>query len=232
MPRPKISEVCLVDLCDWKSYALGYCGAHYNRIKRYGDPQVNKSIRKIGYDPICTIEGCDKSHASGGLCNAHKQRVLRKGTVGTKPISNGKRGVCLVEHCERPHNAQGYCIPHYHRFRKYGTPRAEIPINRPKRIGYTLKDGYKIITRNGKHTSEHRLIMEKHLGRDLYPEETVHHKNGIPDDNRIENLELWASRHPSGQRVEDLVQFAEEILSLYPKTDFTSSLRLEKTVNA
>lgn len=66
-----------------------------------------------------------------------------------------------------------------------------------------------------KRVFEHVAIMSFHLGRKLYPNEQVHHKNGIRDDNRFENLELWTRQHPTGARVKDLVEYSEEILKLY-----------------
>jgi hypothetical protein len=68
---------------------------------------------------------------------------------------------------------------------------------------------------NNGYVFEHILVMEQHLGRYLYPDETIHHLNGVRDDNRLRNLELWVKPQPSGIRASDALEWAREIFRRY-----------------
>ena len=82
-------------------------------------------------------------------------------------------------------------------------------------------------TTAGKYVFEHILVAEEMLGRYLLPDERIHHRNGVRDDNRPENLELWTRPQPAGIRVSDAIDWARTILSRYeglgtPPTMLTS----------
>lgn len=119
--------------------------------------------------------------------------------------------------CNKLAKYRGYCGPHYRRYLKYGDP---LVGNKLKGVGwskYTNRKGYVELSLGDIKIHEHRYVMEQHLGRKLVQGENVHHINGVKDDNRIENLELWVRSQPSGQRTQDLVKWAKEILGRYNK---------------
>lgn len=103
-----------------------------------------------------------------------------------------------------------------------------VKIKNPNGTGHKEKQGYRFINKmrhpNASKSGriyEHIFIMSEYLGRPLIKGETVHHKNGIRDDNRIENLELWSSSHPGGQRVKDKIDWCLEFLSKYGELSWT-----------
>lgn len=174
---------------------------------------------------LCSLEGCRSGVQAKRMCGKHYRAQL----VDTKMASER---MCTVEACDRARHSNGICLMHYKRIRRNGTT-----VKTPRHAGESdilpgyvrvMHDGYirlvKYDTPSGKphRVMEHRAIMEKRLGRAMMVHENVHHINGKRDDNRPENLELWTTMQPSGQRVEDKVAWAREILATYSPVDLAS----------
>lgn len=81
----------------------------------------------------------------------------------------------------------------------------------------TINNGYRRVRINGIKRYEHQLVMEDHLSRPLESHENVHHRDGDRLNNTIGNLELWSRSQPTGQRVEDKLEWAYRIIKLYEK---------------
>ena len=127
--------------------------------------------------------------------------------------------VCLSPQCERTReSAIGYCDSHYKRWKNglaLDTPIVQQGNPRPTGAK-RAKDGYvEVKAADGRFRREHRVVMEEYIGRPLVHPEQVHHKNGVKDDNRIENLELRPGAHGSGIDALDAIAWAEKILARY-----------------
>lgn len=169
-------------------------GQTFGRLKVLGrSPSRNKHDRARWF---CLCE-CGKEISVDG-------RNLVKGLTRScsclqKDIAKSKRG---PDHQSwkggRKYTSNGYVMIYC-----LGHPRCQTITEKRSKHG---AQGYVL---------EHIVVMEGILQRHLLPFENVHHKNGVRDDNRPENLELWVTMQPAGQRPLDLVRWAKEILARY-----------------
>lgn len=178
----------------------------------------------------CKVERCSRPIRARGWCNMHYQRALKGLDMDAPPRGRYTPVTCRVEGCGRFSYRKDLCSKHYQRL------LAGTDLERPEpdraiwSDGYVSRQGYRVRSRtvDGKYERklEHRIRMEEHLGRPLLRHENVHHINGDRLDNRLENLELWSTLQPKGQRIEDKLAWAKEILRIYgDKQEFAQTVR-------
>lgn len=192
-------------------------------------------------NPFRNCSSCQKNHKGFGVNCYSCAKKLRESKAPRIPCSqchrntiklvSKKLGIC--KKCHR--NNLDASVPGYKEKRiaksrvanrKYRGIEQSLPIRKYDGDGYLNKQGYRVLTKRGHPQAnkssgsiyEHIYAMINYLGRPLKKSETVHHKNGIRDDNRIENLELWHKSHPSGQRLQDKIIWAKELLLDYGYT--------------
>lgn len=176
-------------------------------------------VSHLGHRKYC--KGCKKHIKSVCIdCN-------REVYYGAKYKRCGKCSYHWLKN-ERPESFKLHFEKLKIRQKNYRRIRKGLPLDHnfhrgPKGEGYLNKKGYRLFVvkigdKKYRRVYEHVLVMEKHIGRKLFSNERVHHKNGIRDDNQIENLELWNCGQPPGQRAKDKINWAIEFLKEYGYT--------------
>lgn len=150
----------------------------------------------------CVYEGCDATKMEArGLCKVHYRLAVIKGERDLYPrMQPNVRLTCSVAGCDERHTARGLCKIHY----------AEAAMAIPTDVDLDAlehvadRDGYVSVRWDGRLVPKHRVVMARRLGRPLRRGESVHHINGVRNDNRPENLELWLGGIRYGQRATEV----------------------------
>lgn len=176
---------CIAEDCNKAVYSKGFCRGHYEMQRRYG--RTKRVIAEKRVIAKCAVGNCSRLVDSKGYCTLHYKRLWRHGDVEHCEVRTYiAEAVCEIFDCDRRPEINGICKMHYLRLLRHG--RSHV-IRARAGEGRTLtKDGYIIVTVDGQRKYEHTVIAEKALGKTLPPKAIVHHVNGVPWDNRPENL--------------------------------------------
>jgi len=217
----RICEKCHIDLGNRNSNFCKKCYYKEHHEKNY-----------VRLESACSLCGKISKLGHKKYCADCKNKIPNKCTdCGNEFVAKAKYKRCskCQYHWYKQNRPEGFAEAYKKRKAKVnaqlrihqGLPADHIFHKGPRGEGYLNRKGYRLMVM--KHPSgkghvrkyQHVLVMEAHLGRTLTKDERGHHKNGIRDDNHIENLELWTKSHPYGQRVEDKICWCIEFLGLY-----------------
>jgi hypothetical protein len=219
------SSECRIDGCFKAKVCRDMCSMHYRRWKKSGDPGGSEPLRAWGHkNDKCKIADCNATYMAKGYCRTHYYRIVRYGDPSVLlKVRRYDGAACAVAGCDSIATAKGLCRLHRERQKRSGTTDAPRRKRRAD-VGdsYVDRHGYVRVKTAGHPNAyatgwilEHVLVMSNKLGRALLPGENVHHRNGIKTDNDPSNLELWVTVQPTGQRPEDLLEWAVEIFRRY-----------------
>ena len=178
-------RVCKINNCNKNYLAKGYCNKHYQRYRKYGNPEEPSHKggwnKKIPIEKICEI--CNtKFYIKPSLKN-RKYCCFKCYKISSK----GKRKLPLgFKHSLK--------TKEFFSLSRKGNNNPCWRGGRIKRRGYNFlyKPEHPFCTKQG-YIAEHRIIIEKQIGRYLYRWEVCHHINKIKDDNRPQNLMVFIS---------------------------------------
>ena len=200
----------------------GYCQSHHRRSVE--GKEMDSPLRRPN-EGECEFTGeqtgnCGRPQYAKGLCRVHYERSLQ-GREMDAPIRRSWQmgeslvGQCTVEdetgRCPRRVNARGMCNTHYLRWQKTGGSGPVALLRKAAGEGHLNDRGYVEIQVGGVKRHQHLWVADEMIGVRVDTSKfEVHHKNGIRNDNRPENLEIVPIGHGAGQHFEDLVPFIVE----------------------